>query len=105
MRTRYLVCYDICDSARWNRVYRMLQGRGQHLQYSVFLCSLSWTELMDVKTELARLIRADEDDVRLYALPSGAVFESLGAATLAPDGVTLMIEGRTLAEPDQAEAS
>ncbi|RMH10089.1 MAG: CRISPR-associated endonuclease Cas2 [Nitrospirae bacterium] len=104
MRTRYLVCYDIADPGRWYRIYRVLLERGEHLQYSVFLCSLSWPELVELKDRLAALIQAREDDVRLYALPSGATIETLGASTLAPQGVDLMIEGRVLTNPDDPNA-
>ncbi|RMH36983.1 MAG: CRISPR-associated endonuclease Cas2 [Nitrospirae bacterium] len=98
MNTRYLVCYDIADPARWGRVYRLLRGRGEHLQYSVFVCSLSWAELQELKADLVRLISQHEDDVRLYPLPSGATLEALGGSSLTPEGVTVMIDGRVFTE-------
>lgn len=41
MRTRYFITYDISDDDRRNRVFKILQGQGDHIQYSVFRCDLS----------------------------------------------------------------
>lgn len=37
----YLVTYDIRDSKRWRRVFRLMKGFGEWLQLSVFQCRLS----------------------------------------------------------------
>jgi CRISPR-associated protein Cas2 len=91
MRTRYLVCYDIADPARLGRVYRFLKGEGVALQYSVFLCSLTWPELERVKERMAELIEAETDDVRIYPLPSGDVIHALGRPSRAPVGAALFL--------------
>ena len=44
MRNRYLVCYDIADPKRLRRIFKTLEGYGDHLQYSVFSCDLSRKE-------------------------------------------------------------
>src|SRR5690606_35574631 len=41
MRTAYVVTYDICEPKRLRRVYRIMLGYGDHLQYSVFRCELT----------------------------------------------------------------
>lgn len=94
MRTRYLVCYDIAAPSRIAKVCRLLKAEGQHVQYSVFLCSLTWPELQALKSRLAEIIDHREDDIRLYPLPSGAALEVLGYAELIPESVSMMIEGQ-----------
>lgn len=91
MRSRYLVCYDIADERRLTKVFRYLKDRGVHLQYSVFLCSLTWPELESLKTDLAAVIERSQDDIRIYPLPSGEPIESLGGVALVPDGALVML--------------
>ncbi|MBK9168572.1 MAG: CRISPR-associated endonuclease Cas2 [Bryobacterales bacterium] len=63
MRTSYLVCYDICEDKRLRRVFKIMRGYGDHLQYSVFECQLTQTDLIRLRAELARVIHHDEDQV------------------------------------------
>ena len=49
MKSPYLVCYDIADEKRLTRIYRLMKGRGLHIQYSVFYCVLTWQELKKTK--------------------------------------------------------
>jgi CRISPR-associated protein Cas2 len=91
MRTRYLVCYDIADERRLTKVFRYLKDRGVHLQYSVFLCSLTWPELQSLKADVAGYIDEEKDDVRLYPLPSGEAIETLGHVNLLPEGTLVML--------------
>jgi CRISPR-associated protein Cas2 len=41
MRRVFLVSYDIPDDKRRNRVFKLLTGWGDHVQYSVFCCQLN----------------------------------------------------------------
>jgi len=91
MKTNYLVCYDIADPRRLARVYRKLGGTGLHLQYSVFLCRLSWQELKTLKYELAGLIDDEEDDIRIYPLPSTIRVEVIGRGDMVPEGVDIFL--------------
>jgi len=91
VRARYLVCYDIADEGRLTRVFRFLKAEGLHVQYSVFLCSLSWPELERLTRELADRINSVEDDVRIYPLPSGDAITALGRGDRLPDGATLVL--------------
>ncbi len=63
MRTSYLVCYDICDDKRLRKVFQIIRGFGDHLQYSVFECQLTKTDLVRLRAELARVIHHKEDQV------------------------------------------
>lgn len=37
----YVVSYDISDTKRWRRVFKLMKGYGEWLQLSVFQCRLS----------------------------------------------------------------
>ena len=61
MRNRYVVCYDISDPDRCRRVHGLMQGYGDHIQYSVFLCELSAMELTYLKRDLTETLNLNED--------------------------------------------
>lgn len=63
MRSSYLVCYDVCDDKRLRRVFQILRGFGDHLQYSVFECQLTRSDLIRLRAELANVIHHKEDQV------------------------------------------
>lgn len=63
----YLVVYDIRDPRRWRRAYRILKGSGERIQYSLFRCRLSKTEMEHLRWELHREL-ADEDDLMFVHL-------------------------------------
>jgi len=63
MRTSYLICYDISDDKRLRKVYKTMRGYGDHLQYSVFECQLTATDLARLRTELAAIIHHTRDQV------------------------------------------
>jgi CRISPR-associated protein Cas2 len=63
MRTTWLVTYDIREPKRLRQVFRVMLGYGDHLQYSVFRCDLTDTELIELKARLASEIHHREDQV------------------------------------------
>lgn len=63
MRTTYVVTYDICDPKRLRRVFRVMLGYGEHLQYSVFRCELSDREVVELRWRLNDIIHHDQDQV------------------------------------------
>ena len=63
MRTTYLVCYDICDDKRLKKVFKTMRNYGDHLQYSVFECQMTATDLVRCRTELAAHHQTYEDQV------------------------------------------
>jgi CRISPR-associated protein Cas2 len=68
MQTRYFVTYDITDDDRRNRVFRTLQGYGDHIQYSVFRCDLSDRERVTMIATIHSLIDHNEDQILLIDL-------------------------------------
>jgi CRISPR-associated protein Cas2 len=63
MRITYLVCYDICDPKRLRQVFKTCRKYGDHLQYSVFECQLTASELIKLQSELAEIIHHTQDQV------------------------------------------
>lgn len=67
-RRHYLVSYDISEDRRRNAVFKMLQGQGDHVQYSVFFCELNDRELAQLRLRLREHIHAGEDQVLIVDL-------------------------------------
>ena len=63
MRNTFLVCYDICDDKRLKKVFKTMRNYGDQLQYSVFECQMTATDLVRCRTDLAAIIKNNEDQV------------------------------------------
>jgi len=61
--TLYLVCYDVRDDKRLRRVYKIMRGFGDHIQYSVFRCVLSPRQFEQLRQRLLEVVNCDEDQV------------------------------------------
>ena len=68
MRLVYLVSYDVREDKRLRRVFKLMRGYGDHLQYSVFRCELSERERIELMEKLTKIIKHDEDQVLLFPL-------------------------------------
>lgn len=83
----YIVTYDICDDKRLRAVFRIMNGYGDRMQYSVFRCDLSDQEKIQLVEKLHRALKHDEDQILFFPLgPSGGEREkniySIGRAYL-----------------------
>ncbi|HWG38819.1 MAG TPA: CRISPR-associated endonuclease Cas2 [Terriglobales bacterium] len=63
MRSSYLVCYDICDDKRLRKVFKTMRGFGDHLQFSIFECQMTPTDLVRCREELRQIIHHGVDQV------------------------------------------
>lgn len=90
MKSPYLICYDIADELRLNRVYRFMRERGFHIQYSVFYCILTNHELREIQAGIQRIIHPRYDDVRIYPLPKDSLVAVLGVGDRIPEGVEVL---------------
>lgn len=72
MRNSYLVSYDIADDKRLRRVFQTMREYGDHLQYSVFECQLTPSDLVKLKHALGGLINHTEDQVLFVDLGPAA---------------------------------
>lgn len=70
MRRDFIVTYDVCDDKRRGSVFKAMQGFGEHIQYSVFRCSLSRMERQKMIEKLTPLIHQREDQVLIIELGS-----------------------------------
>lgn len=84
----WLIGYDITDPKRLQKVHRFLKGHAVDVQYSVFLGVMGQRQLEVVRRGLAELIKAAEDDVRVYPIPERCEAVMLGRQVF-PDGVLL----------------
>lgn len=57
----YLLCYDIRDPKRLQKVAKLIEGYGHRLQYSIFRCHLTKRELERLHWELTRIIEKEDD--------------------------------------------
>ena len=63
----YLVSYDVRDPHRLRQTYKHVLGRGERIQYSLFRCRLTRTELEELRWELEKILE-DEDDLMFVHL-------------------------------------
>lgn len=59
----YIVTYDIHDTKRWRRVFRLMKGYGDWLQLSVFQCRLSRKRHAELIALLDGIIHHSEDHI------------------------------------------
>jgi CRISPR-associated protein Cas2 len=96
MRNSYVVTYDISDPKRLRKTYKLMLGWGEHLQFSVFQCELTDRELVELRSELARVIHHTEDQVLFVDVGPvegravGAI-EALGRAYVDPERIALVV--------------
>lgn len=88
-RRHLLIAYDIADDKRRDKVFKTMQGQGDHAQFSVFLCQLNERELAELKSVLIGLVKHDEDQVLIADLgkvdPQSPVnIETIGLAYAPP---------------------
>lgn len=62
-QTVYLVSYDIADADRLRKVFKVMKGAGEHVQFSVFRCVLSDRAKQELIDALERVIERANDQV------------------------------------------
>jgi CRISPR-associated protein Cas2 len=89
----YLVCYDISDPKRLRKVARCCEDYGYRKQKSVFLCRVSATDFVRLRSRLYDLINLDEDQVLFIPMTDSSLhkMEALGRPTDAHDSKDVVI--------------
>jgi CRISPR-associated protein Cas2 len=66
----YLVCYDMVNNRRRDRVSRLLEGYGLRIQKSVFECVLTPDQyaLLQRRLQTKRYVNPAEDQIRFYPM-------------------------------------
>jgi CRISPR-associated protein Cas2 len=67
-RRRYLVAYDIRDDKRLRQVASCMEGFGDRIQYSVFVCDLSEQEFVGMRVEVEARMKSSVDSVMVVDL-------------------------------------
>jgi CRISPR-associated protein Cas2 len=96
MRTSYIICYDICDDKRLRKVFQTMRKFGDHLQYSVFECQMTPSDLVRCRADLAKIIHHTEDQVLFINLGPAEgrgdrVISALGRRYLAIDAPCIVV--------------
>ncbi|ACA99767.1 MULTISPECIES: CRISPR-associated endonuclease Cas2 [Cyanophyceae] len=68
----YLVCYDIRSQKRWRKAYKLLEGYGERIQYSIFRCWLTQRSREKLRWQLEEVL-TKEDDLLLIRLSQQCV--------------------------------
>lgn len=71
----YIVSYDIRSDRRWRKVFKIMKGYGEWLQFSIFQCQLSKMRLVRLRGALEREIKHDEDHVLIMDLGVAAAIK------------------------------
>jgi len=94
--TAYLVAYDIVDDKRRTKLYKMLRGYGEHLQYSVFRCDLSASRHVQLLGAIQECISVKDDQVLVVDLgPSNGraddCIKAIGKKYISPERTVIVL--------------
>jgi CRISPR-associated protein Cas2 len=67
-RRRYLVAYDIREDRRLRAMVACVEGYGERIQYSVFICDLSDEEVVTLRGDVEVRMKQSEDSVMIIDL-------------------------------------
>ena len=98
MRNTCLVCYDICDDKRLRTVFKTVRDFGDHLQYSIFECQFTPSDLVRCRHALGRIINHKEDQVLFVDLGpvegrGDRVITALGIPYSSIDSPCIVVDG------------
>lgn len=98
MRNTFLVTYDISNDLRLRKVHKTMRGFGDHLQYSVFECQFTPTDLVRCRHALGQIIHHRDDQVLFVDLGPAEgrgdrVITALGRPYSPIDGPCIVIDG------------
>ncbi|MEM1253274.1 MAG: CRISPR-associated endonuclease Cas2 [Cyanobacteria bacterium P01_H01_bin.21] len=72
-----VVVYDIPNDKRRLKLSNLLEGYGRRVQYSVFECFLSLTQMRKLCIRVKQQIDMTEDNVRFYWISADAMTKTL----------------------------
>lgn len=89
----YIVAYDISNPKRLRKVATACEDFGVRKQYSIFLCRLSATDFVRLKSRLYALIDLEQDQVLFISLCARCVerIEAIGRPTEAHDARDVVV--------------
>lgn len=63
-----MVAYDIADNRRRNFIAKVLEKYGIRINYSVYECMFTETQMRNVQKKLIEIVVSKEDTVTIYPL-------------------------------------
>lgn len=66
----HIVTYDIREQERWRKIYRLMRGHGDRIQYSVFRVRASGRQLERLRWELEKILGEDDELLIVSLCPS-----------------------------------
>lgn len=89
----YIVAYDISNPKRLRKVARCCEDFGYRRQLSVFLCRVSATDFVRLRSRLYDIIKLDEDQVLFIPLCGKCVaqIDAIGRPTEAADAKDVVL--------------
>lgn len=67
-RRRYLIAYDIRKPDRLRKICKLMEANGERLQYSVFICDLSKSELINLRGASEGIMNLNVDSIVIVDL-------------------------------------
>lgn len=89
----WIVCYDISDPKRLRQVATTCEDFGVRRQFSVFLCRLSATAFVRLRSRLFELIHHQQDQVLFIPLCARCTrsIEAIGRPTEPPEARDVVV--------------
>lgn len=82
----FLICHDIRDGRRLQKLHRLLKGCAFALQETVFIFAGTTAQREQLQQQLRKKMKPSLDDVKIYQLPADFTLEFYGQLPW-PDGV------------------
>jgi len=79
---KLLVAYDIADQKRLRKVADVVEGYGYRMQYSVFVCHLSQSDIEKMKNALLKVINHATDQCLFIDLGPSSSDDSSSIETI-----------------------
>ncbi|NJK74474.1 MAG: CRISPR-associated endonuclease Cas2 [Microcoleus sp. SU_5_6] len=83
-----MVIYDLPDTdganKRRTRLHKLLSGYGKWTQYSVFECFLTAVQFVKLQQQIEKLIKPEEDAVRIYVLDASSLKRTIAYGSEKP---------------------
>lgn len=67
-KRHFILCYDITDKKRLNKLQHYVSTRFIQLQRSVYYASLTLSQVDDIIKHIKAIVNHRQDDVRLYEI-------------------------------------
>lgn len=67
-KTFWVIAYDITDDLRRSRIVKIIEKHGIRVNYSVFECMLTESQLEKLQEKITKLINTSEDKLIFYPL-------------------------------------